>query len=89
MFKAGILALVLPLVLAYISEGVRTTLGVTQSDEERLLTRLSTYPVVMIIAIFIAGIVAAKRAITKWHDSVRDEIYLVGEILHNLDEGER
>jgi hypothetical protein len=89
MFKAGILALFMPLGLAYVSEGVQTLLGITQNDEERDLTYLSTYPVVMIIAIVIAGIVSVKRAVSKWHDSVRDEIYLRGEILHNLDEGER
>jgi len=32
--------------------------------------------------------VMGKRAIDTWRDSVRDEIYLVGEVLHNLDESE-
>ena len=50
---------------------------------------LSIYPVFMVIVSVVAGIVFAKRAIDKWRDSVRDEIYLVGEVLHNLDEGER
>jgi hypothetical protein len=89
MFKAGSLALLAPLAVAYMSDAVRTMLGKTQSDEERVSIYLSTYPIVMIFAAAVAGIVAARRAATKWHDSVRDEIYLVGEILHNLDEGER
>jgi hypothetical protein len=42
----------------------------------------------MIVGLIAAGIFA-KRAVDKWRDSVRDEIYLVGEVLHNLDESER
>ena len=42
----------------------------------------------IIVGLFAAGIFA-KRTVDKWRDSVRDEIYLVGEVLHNLDESER
>ena len=85
----GLVALVAPLILAYLSQGVRKVLGTEQSDEELVASYLTTYPVFMIIATVIAGVVFAKKAIDKWRDSVRDEIYLVGEVLHNLDEGER
>jgi len=87
--KLGCIALFAPLLLAYLSDGVRRVLGTQQSEEERVATYLTTYPVFMIIATVIAGVVFAKKAIDKWRDSVRDEIYLVGEVLHNLDEGER
>ena len=60
-----------------------------QNGEEVVANYLATYPVFMVIVSGIAGIVIAKRAVDKWRDSVRDEIYLVGEVLHNLDELER
>jgi len=60
-----------------------------QDGEEVMANYLSTYPIFMVIVSGVAGIVFAKRAVDKWRDSVRDEIYLVGEVLHNLDELER
>jgi hypothetical protein len=50
---------------------------------------LSTYPVCMFGFSVIVGAIFARRAVDKWRDSVRDEIYLVGEVLHNLEESER
>jgi hypothetical protein len=85
----GCLALFAPLLLAYLSDGIRKILGTEQTDEERVATYLTTYPLSMIMATVIAGVVFAKKAVDRWRDSVRDEIYLVGEVLHNLDEGER
>lgn len=58
-------------------------------NEEMMANYLSTYPIFMVMASVLAGIVFGKRAVDKWRDSVRDEIYLVGEVLHNLDEVER
>ena len=61
-----------------------------QQDNEQIMANyLSTYPIFLVIVSVIAGVVFAKRAVDKWRDSVRDEIYLVGEVLHNLDEFER
>jgi len=57
--------------------------------EESISRILTAYPVVMIVAIAVVVVWLARRAIDKWRDSVRDEIYLVGEVLHNLDETER
>ena len=71
------------------SQEIRKMLGAELSEEEVVATYLTTYPVFMIIATVIGGAVFAKRAIDNWRDSVRDEIYLVGEVLHNLDEAER
>jgi E3 ubiquitin-protein ligase DOA10 len=83
------LALVVPLAFAYISQYVKTALGIFQDNEEVMANCLSTYPIFMVVVSVIAGIAFAKRAVDKWRDSVRDEIYLVGEVLHNLDEVER
>jgi uncharacterized membrane-anchored protein YhcB (DUF1043 family) len=47
---------------------------------------LSTYPIFMVVVGVIVGAVYARRTVDKWRDSVRDEIYLVGEVLHNLDD---
>jgi len=58
-------------------------------EEERIAGYLATYPIFLGFMTAVAGIVLAKRAVDKWRDSVRDEIYLVGEVLHNLDESER
>ncbi len=82
-------ALLVPLLFAYISQVVRKALGMNQDGEEVMANYLSTYPIFMVIVSGVAGIVFAKRAVDKWRDSVRDEIYLVGEVLHNLDELER
>ena len=89
MFKYGLLALSIPLGLAYLSQRVRVLLGIGQEGEALMTTYLGTYPVFMFVVALVAGIVAARRAVDKWRDSVRDEIYLVGEVLHNLDEVER
>lgn len=84
------MALLLPLLFAYISQVVRTAIGMGQLDgEEFMANYLSIYPIFLVIVSCIAGVVFAKRAVDKWRDSVRDEIYLVGEVLHNLDEFER
>jgi hypothetical protein len=65
-------------------------MGMGQLDgEEFMANYLSIYPIFLVIVSGIAGVVFAKRAVDKWRDSVRDEIYLVGEVLHNLDEVER
>jgi E3 ubiquitin-protein ligase MARCH6 len=77
---------VIPLGLAYLSQGIRMALGSRQEGDELIATYLATYPIFMIVVGVVSGFVFAKRAVDKWRDSVRDEIYLVGEVLHNLDE---
>ena len=65
-------------------------LGLHTGDPEQLMEMyLSIYPLFMMIVSVIAAVVFLARAIDKWRDSVRDEIYLVGEVLHNLDDSER
>jgi hypothetical protein len=75
------------LALAYTSQGIRRFLG--WPEEDAMSNYLATYPLFMIVVGLFAAGVFAKKAVDKWRDSVRDEIYLVGEVLHNLDESER
>jgi hypothetical protein len=81
-----VLALLIPLGLSYVSQAIRWAMGMQQERDEIIATFLSTYPIFMIVVGVVAGIVFSKRAVDRWRDSVRDEIYLVGEVLHNLDE---
>lgn len=79
----------IPLALGYLSQYVRGLLGKELSSDEVLATYLAAYPIFLTIVSAVAGIIFARKAVDKWRDSVRDEIYLRGEVLHNLDEGER
>jgi len=88
-FKYSLFALVAPIGLAYASEAVRTFMGAEQSGDDRIASCLATYPIFMCFALVVAGAFLARRAVDKWRDSVRDEIYLVGEVLHNLEEEAR
>jgi hypothetical protein len=58
-------------------------------EEDVVAMSLATYPLFMIVVGVCAAGVFTKKAVDKWRDSVRDEIYLVGEVLHNLEESER
>jgi len=90
MFKLGLFALVTPLLLVYAILRVRTQFyGPLDVPPETLtLLYLKVYPRFLGVLCLFSGLATGKRAIDKWRDSVRDEIYLVGEVLHNLDESE-
>jgi len=89
-FKLGLLALLTPLLLAYTVLRVRTRFyGPLDVPPETLtLLYLNVYPLSLGVVCLCTSVVMGKRAMDKWRDSVRDEIYLVGEVLHNLDENE-
>jgi E3 ubiquitin-protein ligase DOA10 len=70
------------------SDAVRWVIGV-DPGEDKMAMYLATYPIFMVIVGIVAGVVYARRAVDKWRDLVRDEIYLVGEVLHNLDDEAR
>lgn len=55
----------------------------TLSAEE--ITRLG-YPAVAMLGLGIVGIFALFSAVGRWRRSIRDEVYLVGEQLHNYRE---
>lgn len=90
LFLLGILAFTVPLLIAYLSQKLGVfILGQVAESEEYLDVYLSTYPIFLLIISLAASLVFVRKAVDKWRDSVRDEIYLVGEVLHNLDESER
>jgi predicted Na+-dependent transporter len=82
----GISALIIPLLIGYLSQRVHVLLGTAQEGEESVWMYLAAYPIFMVIFTVVAGMFFAGKAMDSWRDSVRDEIYLVGEVLHNLDE---
>jgi E3 ubiquitin-protein ligase DOA10 len=84
-------ALLTPLLLTFLVIRARTHFhGPLEIPPETLtLAYLQMYPLFMGIVCMVTSAVLGKRALDKWRDSVRDEIYLVGEVLHNLDENEQ
>jgi E3 ubiquitin-protein ligase MARCH6 len=89
LLKISISALVIPLALGYTSHHIRSWLGKELSQDEILSTYLAAYPISLTSVSAVVGVIFARKAIDKWRDSVRDEIYLRGEVLHNLEEAER
>jgi len=85
----GYVALLFPPSIYYTWAWMKWISGFPDGEEDFKSRVLTTYPIVMVIAIVVAAVWLTRRAIDKWRDSVRDEIYLVGEVLHNLDEAER
>ena len=47
---------------------------------------LAVYPIFLGLVTMVAGLVLAKSPLDKWRESLRDEIYLLGEVLHDLEE---
>lgn len=56
---------------------------------KQMVWYLTVYPVFLGLVAMVAGLALAKRALDKWRDSLRDEIYLLGEVLCDLDENGR
>jgi len=48
-----------------------------------------SYPTVLAVVLTVLGAVALARALTRWRKKIRDEVYLVGEKLHNYGESAR
>jgi E3 ubiquitin-protein ligase MARCH6 len=89
MIVMGYVALLFPPAIYYIWAWAKWISGFPDGEEDFKSRVLMAYPIVMVVAIVFGAVWLARRAIDKWRDSVRDEIYLVGEVLHNLDETER
>jgi hypothetical protein len=85
LLKWVLAALVLPLCLAYIFQTAQSFLGIDASGEELLSPYLNAYPICLGIGMACVGTYCLKKCVDNWRDSVRDEIYLRGEVLHNLD----
>ncbi|MCJ1290530.1 hypothetical protein MMC34_002069 [Xylographa carneopallida] len=62
------------------------TLFVGLSETVHRVVYRYSYPVVAGLAVGIAGCVALRRALAGWRGKVRDEVYLIGERLHNFGE---
>ncbi|KAI5838245.1 hypothetical protein DFP73DRAFT_520375 [Morchella snyderi] len=76
-------ALLLPLVLGFVA--VNTILQNASSTTISQIYRYS-YPVVFAIFLIVAGGYALKLLVDSWKQSIRDEVYLTGERLHNHGE---
>ena len=48
-----------------------------------------SYPTVLAVLLTVLGAVALGRALARWRRKIRDEVYLVGEKLHNYGESAR
>jgi len=57
--------------------------GKTLTADE--ITRL-TYPAISMLGLGVFGVVALVKAVGNWRRRIRDEVYLVGERLHNFGE---
>jgi E3 ubiquitin-protein ligase MARCH6 len=77
----GALTLALPPAIAWL---VVRALGL-QEDVKTMVYRYS-FPAFGAIVAVVAGIVEVGRATERWRARVRDEVYLVGERLHNFGE---
>ena len=84
--KFAIVALVTPLLFAYASQNFRALPGIELSHDDRVADCLATYPAFMVFAAVVVAAVVLRRKVDRWRDSVRDETYLVGEVLHNLED---
>ncbi|MCJ1388243.1 hypothetical protein MMC18_001088 [Xylographa bjoerkii] len=78
-----VLGLTAPLGLGWLAN--KTVFMELHSTVQQVVYRYS-YPVVAGLAAGIAGCVALARALGGWRGKVRDDVYLIGERLHNFGE---
>ena len=57
-----------------------------QGRQSRMLIFRAAYPAVLIIAVASYVVVLLRRQLEVWSSKIKDEVYLVGERLHNLHE---
>ena len=60
-------------------------LDVTDEDDRAHIYRCS-FPVVAGQVVLVFTLLALKRRVGRWRSKIRDEVYLVGERLHNYQE---
>ncbi|MCJ1400804.1 hypothetical protein MMC11_004012 [Xylographa trunciseda] len=78
-----VLGLTTPLGLGWLAN--KTVFVGLHATVQQIVYRYS-YPVVAGLAVGTAGCVALARALGGWRGKVRDEVYLIGERLHNFGE---
>ena len=83
------LALALPLALGYLANA--TILHSLSANNElfRACVYRYSYPGVLGLGFVAASVWMLGRAFSGWRKKVRDEVYLIGERLHNFGEGKR
>jgi E3 ubiquitin-protein ligase MARCH6 len=82
-------ALLAPLGIAAVGMEVAEKLGWQDGEQEvvRTLVYRFSYPVAAGLGTLMWGFGVVGAVVKKWRASVRDEVYLVGERLHNFGEG--
>lgn len=69
-----------------VSMALNWTIFRSATEEKQIsITRLS-YPVAMAVGLSIWIFIATSKATERWRSRIRDEVYLIGERLHNFGE---
>jgi len=64
---------------------VITLLDITDPETQKTVYRFA-YPAMLGICLTAFATVSLKREVTKWRARIRDDVYLIGERLHNFDD---
>ncbi|KAF2224357.1 hypothetical protein BDZ85DRAFT_234765 [Elsinoe ampelina] len=77
LFASGVVHVLLPLFLPA---------GVAIDTTARVKIYRYAYPVVLAHVLAVWGTYGARKGVRKWKERIKDEVYLVGERLHNFGE---
>lgn len=81
--------LVMPLTLGYAANTTFLYPYAKEDEYIRACVYRYSYPVVLVLGLAIAMLWLAGKAFKGWRRRIRDEVYLIGERLHNFGEGAR
>ena len=76
-------ALVLPYLLSLLAT---STIFAGREDRIKIMVHRMAYPAILLAIFSVWFCFALKRAVGRWRTRIRDEVYLVGERLHNYGE---
>lgn len=84
-----VITLVMPLTLGWAASN--TFLYSYAKDDERIRASVYrySYPAMLAVGLAVAALWLASKAFEGWRRKIRDEVYLIGERLHNFGEGAR
>ena len=74
------IAFVLPYLLSLLTTSIFFT---EREDRVKVMVHRMAYPAILLVILAVWLFFASKRAIGRWRMRIRDEVYLVGERLHN------
>lgn len=77
-------ALVLPVIWAAVA--VKMSMLMSANVSANVMAYRGAYPIFMAVCLIAGLLVAAMRKLGEWRGKVRDEVYLIGERLHNFGE---